>query len=168
MSFFFLDKSCVYHLVTVIYTYIYWQLLQGYVFNIEAGKQALTNIKPLRLFSNIEVNPRPDEKNEGAIVIEIILKEFEHKSVDVSTAWNIVPGLGGAPSLVLSLIILDFPQQFGNWFRLQIYCWLNREINYISIYSSVSFSQKIHHLQIYCICWRISRIQIIDGKTKHF
>ncbi|KAH0931543.1 hypothetical protein HID58_008660 [Brassica napus] len=90
------------------------QLLQGYVFNIEAGKQALTNIKPLRLFSNIEVNPRPDEKNEGAIVIEIILKEFEHKSVDVSTAWNIVPGLGGAPTLVLSLIILDFPQQFGN------------------------------------------------------
>ncbi|WZZ38357.1 hypothetical protein YC2023_034616 [Brassica napus] len=69
------------------------RLRQGYVFNIEAGKQALTNIKPLRLFSNIEVNPRPDEKNEGAIVVEIILKEFEHKSVDVSTVWNIVHGL---------------------------------------------------------------------------
>ncbi|KAL0784656.1 hypothetical protein Bca101_000901 [Brassica carinata] len=68
-------------------------LRQGYVFNIEAGKQALTNIKPLRLFSNIEVNPRPDKKNEGAIVVEIILKEFEHKSVDVSTVWNIVHGL---------------------------------------------------------------------------
>ncbi|KAF3507567.1 hypothetical protein F2Q69_00000607 [Brassica cretica] len=40
------------------------RLRQGYVFNIEAGKQALTNIKPLRLFSNIEVNPRPDKKNK--------------------------------------------------------------------------------------------------------
>ncbi|MBA0847753.1 hypothetical protein Goshw_022720 [Gossypium schwendimanii] len=75
------------------------QLRQGNVFNIEAGKQALRNINSLALFSNIEVNPRPDEKNEGGIVVEIKLKELDQKSAEVSTEWNIVPGRGGRPTL---------------------------------------------------------------------
>ncbi|KAA8543841.1 hypothetical protein F0562_021982 [Nyssa sinensis] len=72
---------------------------QGNVFNIEAGKQALRNINSLALFSNIEVNPRPDEKNEGGIIVEIKLKELEQKSAEVSTEWSIVPGRGGRPTL---------------------------------------------------------------------
>ncbi|CAK9141503.1 unnamed protein product [Ilex paraguariensis] len=75
------------------------QLRPGNVFNIEAGKQALRNINSLALFSNIEVNPRPDEKNEGGIIVEIKLKELEQKSAEVSTEWTIVPGRGGRPSL---------------------------------------------------------------------
>uniref|UniRef100_A0A3Q7HX94 Uncharacterized protein n=1 Tax=Solanum lycopersicum TaxID=4081 RepID=A0A3Q7HX94_SOLLC len=75
------------------------QLRQGKVFNIEAGKQALRNINSLALFSNIEVNPRPDEKNEGGIIVEIKLKELEQKSAEVSTEWSIVPGRGGRPTL---------------------------------------------------------------------
>ncbi|KAI8016082.1 hypothetical protein LOK49_LG05G01330 [Camellia lanceoleosa] len=75
------------------------QLRQGRVFNIEAGKQALRNINSLALFSNIEVNPRPDEKNEGGIIVEIKLKELEQKSAEVSTEWSIVPGRGGRPAL---------------------------------------------------------------------
>ncbi|KAL3750606.1 hypothetical protein ACJRO7_011582 [Eucalyptus globulus] len=75
------------------------QLRQGYVFNIEAGKQALRNINSLALFSNIEVNPRPDEKNEGGIIVEIKLKELEQKQAEVSTEWSIVPGRGGRPTL---------------------------------------------------------------------
>ncbi|WCJ20483.1 Protein TOC75 chloroplastic [Euphorbia peplus] len=75
------------------------QLRQGQVFNIEAGKQALRNINSLALFSNIEVNPRPDEKNEGGIIVEIKLKELEPKSAEVSTEWSIVPGRGGRPTL---------------------------------------------------------------------
>ncbi|XP_051134327.1 protein TOC75-3, chloroplastic [Andrographis paniculata] len=75
------------------------QLRQGKVFNIEAGKQALRNINALTLFSNIEVNPRPDEKNEGGIIVEIKLKELEQKSAEVSTEWSIVPGAGGRPTL---------------------------------------------------------------------
>ncbi|KAK4376045.1 hypothetical protein RND71_006722 [Anisodus tanguticus] len=75
------------------------QLRQGQVFNIEAGKQALRNINSLALFSNIEVNPRPDEKNEGGIIVEIKLKELEQKSAEVSTEWSIVPGRGGRPTL---------------------------------------------------------------------
>lgn len=76
------------------------QLRPGYVFNIEAGKQALRNINSLALFSNIEVNPRPDEKNEGGIIVEIKLKELEQKTAEVSTEWSIVPGRGGYPTLV--------------------------------------------------------------------
>ncbi|OAY61182.1 protein TOC75-3, chloroplastic [Manihot esculenta] len=75
------------------------QLRKGQVFNIEAGKQALRNINSLALFSNIEVNPRPDEKNEGGIIVEIKLKELEPKSAEVSTEWSIVPGRGGRPTL---------------------------------------------------------------------
>ncbi|KAK8948681.1 hypothetical protein KSP39_PZI006302 [Platanthera zijinensis] len=75
------------------------QLRTGHVFNIEAGKQALRNINSLALFSNIEVNPRPDEKNEGGIIVEIKLKELEQKSAEVSTEWSIVPGRQGRPTL---------------------------------------------------------------------
>ncbi|CAA7406347.1 unnamed protein product [Spirodela intermedia] len=75
------------------------QLQRGHVFNIEAGKQALRNINSLGLFSNIEVNPRPDEKSEGGIVVEIKLKELEQKSAEVSTEWSIVPGRQGRPTL---------------------------------------------------------------------
>ncbi|KAL7113916.1 hypothetical protein ACP275_04G088800 [Erythranthe tilingii] len=74
-------------------------LRQGQVFNIEAGKQALRNINSLSLFSNIEVNPRPDEKNEGGIIVEIKLKELEQKSAEVSSEWSIVPGRAGRPTL---------------------------------------------------------------------
>jgi outer membrane protein assembly factor BamA len=76
------------------------QLRPGQIFNIEAGKQALRNINSLALFSNIEVNPRPDEKNEGSIIVEIKLKELEQKSAEFSSEWTIVPGRAGRPSLV--------------------------------------------------------------------
>ncbi|XP_008803105.2 protein TOC75-3, chloroplastic-like [Phoenix dactylifera] len=75
------------------------QLRPGHVFNIEAGKQALRNINSLALFSNIEVNPRPDEKNDGGIIVEIKLKELEQQSAEVSTEWSIVPGQQGRPTL---------------------------------------------------------------------
>ncbi|GMG98282.1 hypothetical protein Nepgr_000122 [Nepenthes gracilis] len=75
------------------------QLRAGNIFNIEAGKQALRNINSLGLFSNIEVNPQPDEKNEGGIIVEIKLKELDQKSAEVSTEWSIVPGRQGRPTL---------------------------------------------------------------------
>ncbi|CAN6295617.1 unnamed protein product [Urochloa humidicola] len=75
------------------------QLRPGHIFNIGAGKQALKNINSLALFSNIEVNPRPDETKEGGIVVEIKLKELEPKSAEVSTEWSIVPGRDGRPTL---------------------------------------------------------------------
>lgn len=75
------------------------QLRAGQIFNIEAGKKALRNVNGLALFSNIEVNPRPDEDTDGGIVVEVKLKELEQKTAEVSTEWSIVPGSSGRPSL---------------------------------------------------------------------
>jgi outer membrane protein assembly factor BamA len=89
----------VHHLT---YNFVYLlQLRPGHIFNIGAGKQALKNVNSLALFSNIEVNPRPDETKEGGIVVEIKLKELEPKSAEVSTEWSIVPGREGRPTLVM-------------------------------------------------------------------
>lgn len=43
------------------------QLRPGHIFSIEAGKQAQKNIHSLGVFSNIEVNPCPDDKTQGGI-----------------------------------------------------------------------------------------------------
>nr|VDD32692.1 unnamed protein product [Brassica oleracea] len=74
-------------------------VVEGNVLNMEAANQAVKNIFSLNLFSNVEINPRPDEKNEGGVVVEIKLRESDRKSAEVSTEWSIVPGPGGAPSL---------------------------------------------------------------------
>ncbi|KAG5535553.1 hypothetical protein RHGRI_023350 [Rhododendron griersonianum] len=47
---------------------------EGHVFNVEAAKQAMANILSLDLFSNIEVQPRLDENNEGGLIVEIKLE----------------------------------------------------------------------------------------------
>lgn len=52
------------------------------------------------------MNPRPDEKNEGGIIVEIKLKELEQKSAEVATEWSIVPGRGGRPTLVYLSVLL--------------------------------------------------------------
>jgi hypothetical protein len=67
----------------------------------------LKNMNSLALFSNIEVNPRPDETKEGGIVVEIKLKELEPKSAEVSTEWSIVPGRDGRPTLVTYPLICN-------------------------------------------------------------
>eukprot|EP00850_Spirogloea_muscicola_P013704 SM000094S24721 [mRNA] locus=s94:538502:542137:+ [translate_table: standard] len=76
------------------------ELKAGTIFNIEAGKKALRNVNALALFSNIEVNPRPDEEKEGGIVVEVKVKEMDQKTAEVSTEWSIAPGDTGMPSLI--------------------------------------------------------------------
>lgn len=72
---------------------------------MEVANQAVRNIHSLGLFSNIEIIPVPDEKNEGGLVVEIKLKEADQKSVEVSKEWSIVPGPGGYPSLVCAVYV---------------------------------------------------------------
>lgn len=99
----------VYQKVSIFFlAFITLQLQPGHVFNIEAGKQALRNINSLGLFSNIEVNPRPDEKNEGGIIVELKLKELEQKTAEASTEWSIVPGRNGRPTLVSAYIFSTY------------------------------------------------------------
>lgn len=73
---------------------------------MKAANQAVKNIFSLNLFSNVEIIPRADEKNEGGVIVEINLREADKKSAEVSTEWNIVPGPGGAPSLVFIYCIV--------------------------------------------------------------
>ncbi|KAK1357230.1 Translocon at the outer envelope membrane ofs protein 75-III [Heracleum sosnowskyi] len=54
-------------------------LWQGKVFNAEEAKQAMDNVNSLDLFSEIQVKPIPDDKNEGGVVVEIMLKELEQQ-----------------------------------------------------------------------------------------
>ncbi|KAJ8439857.1 hypothetical protein Cgig2_003923 [Carnegiea gigantea] len=75
-------------------------LRAGHVFNIQAGKQAVRNLSCLKLFSSIGVTPRPDEKKEGVVIVEINLKESDSKSVEVSSKWDVVLGHHGCPKLV--------------------------------------------------------------------
>lgn len=53
------------------------QLSQGKVFNRKEANQAVADVKSLGLFSEVVVEPSPDEKNEGGVLIEIKLKEME-------------------------------------------------------------------------------------------
>lgn len=99
------------------------QLKAGQIFNIEAGKKALRNINSLALFSNIEVNPRPDEENDGGIVVEVKLKELEQRTAEVSTEWSIVPGSSGRPTLVSSLFIFK-----DNGLLLVLYSFHNQAL----------------------------------------
>ncbi|KAL0887200.1 hypothetical protein Bca101_011183 [Brassica carinata] len=85
--------------IPLIHREIPKQLRPGYVLNVDVANQAIKNILSLNLFSNIEINPRADEKNEGGVVVEINLREADRKSAEVSTEWSIVPGPGGSPSL---------------------------------------------------------------------
>ncbi|KAF2909186.1 hypothetical protein DAI22_11g008400 [Oryza sativa Japonica Group] len=75
------------------------QLRPGHIYNNGAGKQALKNIDSLGLFSTIEVQPRPDETNQGGVIVAIKLKEHDPKSAQVITDWSIVPGSQGRPTL---------------------------------------------------------------------
>jgi len=65
------------------------------------------NLSSLKLFSSIGVTPRPDEKKEGGIIVEINLIESDSKSVAVSSEWD-VPGHHGCPKLVMSSCLLFF------------------------------------------------------------
>ncbi|KAF0918607.1 hypothetical protein E2562_025191 [Oryza meyeriana var. granulata] len=43
--------------------------------------------------------PRPDETNQGGVIVAIKLKEQDPKSAQVITEWSIVPGRQGQPTL---------------------------------------------------------------------
>ncbi|GJY57217.1 protein TOC75-3, chloroplastic [Tanacetum coccineum] len=66
------------------------------VFNIEAQRQALRNLDSLSMFSNIEVYPLPDEKQEGGILVGIKLKEDKQTKAgggNVSFVYRNIEGL---------------------------------------------------------------------------
>ncbi|CAH2069443.1 unnamed protein product [Thlaspi arvense] len=108
--------------VPIVHREIPKQLRPGHVLNMKAASQAVKNIHSLGLFSNIEIYPRLDEKNEGGVIVEIKLTEADQKSAEVSTEWSIVPGRGGYPSLA------SFQPGGSVAFEHRNICGLNRSL----------------------------------------
>nr|CAB3489618.1 unnamed protein product [Digitaria exilis] len=75
------------------------QLRPGHIYNTGAVKQAKPDLDSLRLFTNVELNPRPDETKQGGVVVEIKLWEDEPMSAGVNPDWTIVPGDQGQLTL---------------------------------------------------------------------
>ncbi|VVB04637.1 unnamed protein product [Arabis nemorensis] len=76
--------------IPVVHKEIPKQLRPGNVLNMKAASQAACSLTS---------NPRPDEKHEGGLIVEINLTEADQKSAEFDTNWKIVPGSGLWPKL---------------------------------------------------------------------
>ncbi|GBG61930.1 hypothetical protein CBR_g26093 [Chara braunii] len=72
---------------------------RGEMYNIEDGRKALRDVFMLQLFENVQVVPKPDESEEGSVVVDIVVKERQMKTAEVETEWSIAPGESGRPAL---------------------------------------------------------------------
>ena len=69
----------------------------GKLYNVEDAKTALRDIFLLQLFDNVQVVPRPDERDQSKVQVDIMLRERPVKTAESELEWSIAPGEGGAP-----------------------------------------------------------------------
>eukprot|EP00899_Mesostigma_viride_P010666 jgi/Mesvir1/19600/Mv09897-RA.3 len=72
----------------------------GELYNIEDGKTALRDIFLLQLFDNVQVVPKPDEKDPQKVAVDIMLRERPMSTAEVEAEWSLAPGAKGRPTLV--------------------------------------------------------------------
>lgn len=72
----------------------------GKLYNVEDAKTALRDIFLLQLFDNVQVVPRPDEKDPTKVQVDIMLRERPVKTAETELEWSIAPGEQGRPDLV--------------------------------------------------------------------
>jgi len=72
----------------------------GSLYNVEDAKTALRDIFLLQLFDNVQVVPKPDEKDPSKIQVDILLRERPTKTAETELEWSIAPGEDGRPDLV--------------------------------------------------------------------
>jgi len=72
----------------------------GKLYNVEDAKTALRDIFLLQLFDNVQVVPRPDERDPSKIEVDILLRERPTKTAETELEWSIAPGENGRPDLV--------------------------------------------------------------------
>ena len=72
----------------------------GKLYNVEDAKTALRDIFLLQLFDNVQVVPRPDERDQSKVQVDIMLRERPVKTAESELEWSIAPGEGGKPDLV--------------------------------------------------------------------
>lgn len=72
----------------------------GKLYNVEDAKTALRDIFLLQLFDNVQVVPRPDEKDPTKVQVDIMLRERPVRTAETELEWSIAPGEHGRPDLV--------------------------------------------------------------------
>lgn len=72
----------------------------GSLYNVEDAKTALRDIFLLQLFDNVQVVPKPDERDPSKIQVDILLRERPTKTAETELEWSIAPGEDGRPDLV--------------------------------------------------------------------
>ena len=72
----------------------------GKLYNVEDAKTALRDIFLLQLFDNVQVVPRPDEKDPTKVQVDIMLRERPIRTAETELEWSIAPGEQGRPDLV--------------------------------------------------------------------
>mmetsp|Transcript_13685 Transcript_13685/g.59696 ORF Transcript_13685/g.59696 Transcript_13685/m.59696 type:complete len:645 (+) Transcript_13685:2326-4260(+) len=72
----------------------------GQLYNVEDAKTALRDIFLLQLFDNVQVVPRPDDRDQSKVQVDIVLRERPVKTAESELEWSIAPGEGGKPDLV--------------------------------------------------------------------
>jgi IAP75 family protein translocase len=72
----------------------------GQLYNVEDAKTALRDIFLLQLFDNVQVVPRPDDRDQSKVQVDIMLRERPVKTAESELEWSVAPGEGGKPDLV--------------------------------------------------------------------
>ena len=72
----------------------------GNLYNVEDAKTALRDIFLLQLFDNVQVVPKPDERDPSKVQVDILLRERPTKTAETELEWSIAPGENGRPDLV--------------------------------------------------------------------
>ena len=57
----------------------------GQLYNVEDAKTALRDIFLLQLFDNVQVVPRPDDRDQSKVQVDIMLRERPAKTADRPT-----------------------------------------------------------------------------------
>lgn len=72
----------------------------GSLYSVEDAKTALRDIFLLQLFDNVQVVPRPDEKDPSKVQVDIMLRERPIRTAETELEWSIAPDDQGRPDLV--------------------------------------------------------------------
>ena len=75
----------------------------GQLYNVEDAKTALRDIFLLQLFDNVQVVPRPDDRDQSKVAVDIMLRERPVKTAESELEWSIAPGEGGKPDVTSGL-----------------------------------------------------------------
>lgn len=70
---------------------------EGQLYNTDDGRKALRDIFALNLFENVQVMPKPNQRDDSKVDVDVMVKERPMKTADVDLAWGLAPNSNGIP-----------------------------------------------------------------------